>query len=175
MKIRDGDTLQSDLIGEYIGGMENKLSQIESSSSQILIEFYSENLSSLDHGLCGGGFLGHATQICKFWNLIIGFKFSIEYRYSIHLNLASTIVASKSSSSGIIAAAAAVGNVTLSAIKNSISSHKLNIIDFKLTLAHVAAIIFVSFISLISLMLGEFFLSAANSKCWLAWSDNITN
>lgn len=71
LKIRDGDTLQSDLIGEYIGGMENKLSQIESSSSQILIEFYSENLSDLDHGLCGGGFLGHAMQICKFNNLII--------------------------------------------------------------------------------------------------------
>lgn len=65
-------------------------------------------------------------------------------------------VPGKISSVGFIAAAAAAGNVTISAIKNSISSHKLNIIDFKLTLAHAAAIIFVSFISLISLMLGRF-------------------
>lgn len=62
LKIRNGDDLQSDLIGEYIGGMENKLELLESSGSELLIEFKSEGLSHMDHGLCGGGFLAHATQ-----------------------------------------------------------------------------------------------------------------
>lgn len=66
LRIRDGDTLQADLIGRYIGGMENKLDVLESSASQILIEFFSEDLSQTDHGLCGGGFLGHATQISEY-------------------------------------------------------------------------------------------------------------
>lgn len=49
-----------------------------------------------------------------------------------------------------------IANITISAvIKNSIQSHKIKIIDFKLTLAHVAAIVFVCFISLISLLLGK--------------------
>lgn len=63
LRIRDGDTLQADLIGKYVGGMENQLDLIESSGSQLLIEFFSEDLSNMDHGLCGGGFLAHATQI----------------------------------------------------------------------------------------------------------------
>ncbi|XP_063702642.1 uncharacterized protein LOC134832514 [Culicoides brevitarsis] len=115
LRVRDGDTLQADLIGRYVGGMENKLDVLESSASQILIEFFSEDLSHTDHGLCGGGFLGHATQI----------------------------------------KATSIANITISAvIKNSIQSHKIKIIDFKLTLAHIAAIVFVCFISLISLLLG---------------------
>lgn len=62
LKIRNGDDLQSDLIGEYVGGMENKLDLLESTGSELLLEFKSEDLSHMDHGLCGGGFLAHAYQ-----------------------------------------------------------------------------------------------------------------
>lgn len=62
LKVRNGDDLQSDLIGEYVGGMENKLISLESTGSELLLEFKSEDLSHMDHGLCGGGFLAHAYQ-----------------------------------------------------------------------------------------------------------------
>uniref|UniRef100_A0A336L527 CSON003189 protein n=1 Tax=Culicoides sonorensis TaxID=179676 RepID=A0A336L527_CULSO len=115
LRVRDGDTLQADLIGGYIGGMENNLNVLESTGPQLLIEFFSDDLTHSNNGLCGGGFLGHATQI--------------------KLN--------------------SIANITVSAIiKNPIQSHKIKIIDFKLTLAHLAAIVFVCFISLISLLLG---------------------
>lgn len=62
LKIRDGDSLSSELIAEYIGGNGNFPEAIISTESQILLEFFSDELSTLGQ-LCGGGFLAHAQQI----------------------------------------------------------------------------------------------------------------
>lgn len=65
LKIRDGDSLASDLIAEYIGGNDNFVKSIISTESQVLIEFYSNELSTIGES-CKGGFLSHAQQISKF-------------------------------------------------------------------------------------------------------------
>ena len=65
LKIRDGDSLASDLILEYIGGTANNPKEILSTKPQMLLEFYSSERLTKDDS-CEGGFLGHAQQICMF-------------------------------------------------------------------------------------------------------------
>ncbi|KAJ6635680.1 Hemicentin-1, partial [Pseudolycoriella hygida] len=62
LRIRDGDSLAADLIAEYIGGTDKLTQSVISSESQILLEFYSNELSTLGES-CKGGFLTHAQQI----------------------------------------------------------------------------------------------------------------
>lgn len=64
LRIRDGDSLAADLIAEYIGGTDKLTQSVISSESQILVEFYSNELSTLGES-CKGGFLTHAQQIRK--------------------------------------------------------------------------------------------------------------
>lgn len=65
LKIRDGDSLAADLLAQYIGGSANRIEAITSTSSKILLEFYSNELSTIGES-CKGGFLTHARQIRKF-------------------------------------------------------------------------------------------------------------
>ncbi|GAB0092724.1 hypothetical protein DMENIID0001_077550 [Sergentomyia squamirostris] len=111
LKIRDGDSLSSDLIGEFIGGYTKVPDSATSSSSQMLLEFLSDELASMGES-CGGGFLAHVQQIC-------------------HQNVSFPVT-----SRAII---------PISTIES---------IAMKLTIAHVAAIAFVSVIIVMSLMLG---------------------
>lgn len=67
LRIRDGDSLASELIAEFIGGNNKLIKTIVSSESQILLEFYSNDLSTLGDS-CKGGFLIHAEQIRKYKN-----------------------------------------------------------------------------------------------------------
>lgn len=82
MKIRDGDSLASELIFDYIGGYDKatKKTVIMSSESQTLIEFYSNELSMIDDS-CKGGFLTHAHQIRK--NV---FKINVFFRFFLFNN-----------------------------------------------------------------------------------------
>lgn len=61
LKLRDGDSLSSEMIAEYNGGSEHT-DTVVSTSSQMLLEFFSDELESMGE-TCGGGFLGHAQQI----------------------------------------------------------------------------------------------------------------
>ncbi|XP_059614822.1 uncharacterized protein LOC132260580 [Phlebotomus argentipes] len=111
LKIRDGDSLASNLIGEFIGGYTRVPDSATTSGSQMLLEFLSDELASMGES-CGGGFLAHVQQIC-------------------HQN-ASFPVTSRAI-------------IPISTIES---------IAMKLTIAHVAAIAFVSVIIVVSLMLG---------------------
>lgn len=64
VRIRDGDSLSRDLIGEFIGGAVKNIDPIISSGPFLLIEFYSTELSTIGHS-CKGGFLLHAQQMSK--------------------------------------------------------------------------------------------------------------
>lgn len=65
LKIRDGDSLSSELIGEFIGGYTRVPDSATSSGSQMLLEFLSDELASMGES-CGGGFLAHVQQICTY-------------------------------------------------------------------------------------------------------------
>lgn len=49
------------MLAEYVGGMRNLTKSIISSDTQILLEFFSNELSTVDDA-CKGGFLLHAVQ-----------------------------------------------------------------------------------------------------------------
>lgn len=73
VRIRDGDSLASELIAEYVGGSEwttnsgapqrqrQRSAAVLASQSQILLEFYTNDLAVLGDE-CKGGFLIHAQQ-----------------------------------------------------------------------------------------------------------------
>lgn len=65
IRVRDGDSLASELVGEFIGGNEKITEAIVSSDSKLLLEFYSNELLTIGES-CKGGFLTHAQQIRKF-------------------------------------------------------------------------------------------------------------
>lgn len=64
LKVRDGDSLGAQLVVEYEGGTFERPKQevAVSTNSQILIEFFSDELAILGDS-CGGGFLVHVQQI----------------------------------------------------------------------------------------------------------------
>lgn len=64
VRIRDGDSLAKDLLAEFIGGSPRGTEPIVSSGAFMLLEFYSNELSTIEHS-CRGGFLSHAQQIRK--------------------------------------------------------------------------------------------------------------
>lgn len=61
IRVRDGDSLLSELVGEYVGGTSKITAAILSSDSKLLLEFYSNELSTIGES-CKGGFLTHAQQ-----------------------------------------------------------------------------------------------------------------
>lgn len=75
IRVRDGDSLGSDLIGEFVGGAVKSSEPIVSSESKLLLEFYSNELSTIGES-CKGGFLTHAQQIREL--LINNFLFLIK-------------------------------------------------------------------------------------------------
>jgi hypothetical protein len=62
LKIRDGDSLVSELLADFYGGTNDLPSSVTTTDSQMLLEFFSDELASMGES-CGGGFLGHAQQI----------------------------------------------------------------------------------------------------------------
>lgn len=64
LKVRDGDFLGAQLVVEYEGGsIEPPHQEVAvSTNSQILIEFFSDELAVMGDS-CGGGFLVHVQQI----------------------------------------------------------------------------------------------------------------
>lgn len=64
LKMRDGDSMGAPLIVEYEGGsIEPPHQEVAvSTNSQILIEFFSDELAVMGES-CGGGFLVHVQQI----------------------------------------------------------------------------------------------------------------
>lgn len=65
IRIRDGDSLAAELIAEYIGGYTVQYEAIISTGSKLLLEFYSNELSTVGES-CKGGFLAHPQQIRKY-------------------------------------------------------------------------------------------------------------
>lgn len=65
IRIRNGDSLAAELIAEFRGGSTKTFEPIVSSSTHLLLEFYSNDLSMIGHS-CKGGFLTNAQQIRKF-------------------------------------------------------------------------------------------------------------
>lgn len=61
VKIRDGDSLGSDLIFQNNGGTNFRSENVTSSGNQVLVEFFSDEIASID-GSCNGGFLAHVEQ-----------------------------------------------------------------------------------------------------------------
>jgi hypothetical protein len=64
LKIRDGDSLVSELLANFYGGSADLPSAVTTTGSQMLLEFFSDELISMGES-CGGGFLGHAQQLSK--------------------------------------------------------------------------------------------------------------
>lgn len=68
LKVRDGDSLTSELIGNFLGGNlidDTYPKPVVSTNPQILLEFFSDELETTGQA-CGGGFLAHAQQIRLF-------------------------------------------------------------------------------------------------------------
>lgn len=64
VKIRDGDSLGSELIAENYGGLALNSGPILSTDIKLLLEFFSDDFSMIGES-CKGGFLIHAQQIRK--------------------------------------------------------------------------------------------------------------
>lgn len=76
LKIRDGDSVSSNLLSEKLPGIQNFSAPVTSSGHKILIELFSEKKISED-SVCSGGFLAHVELIGEFvqWNQKISSKF----------------------------------------------------------------------------------------------------
>lgn len=72
VRIRDGDSLAAELVAEYVGGVPKPSEPVISTGSKLLLEFYSNELSTVGES-CKGGFLTHAQQIRKYFEC--GFPF----------------------------------------------------------------------------------------------------
>lgn len=66
VRVRDGDSLLSELVGEYMGGTAKTADSILSSGSKLLLEFYSNELSTIGES-CKGGFVTHAQQFREYF------------------------------------------------------------------------------------------------------------
>lgn len=132
MRIRDGDSLAADLIAEYIGGTDKVTQSVISSESQILLEFYSNELSTLGES-CKGGFLTHAQQIRKI---------NLFYKMLASGNFFVILETDRS-------------NVTISVTSRAIMPIDISPIAMKLTLVHIIAILFASVIIIVSALLGK--------------------
>uniref|UniRef100_T1GGT1 CUB domain-containing protein n=1 Tax=Megaselia scalaris TaxID=36166 RepID=T1GGT1_MEGSC len=62
LKIRDGDSVSSNLLSEKLPGIQNFSAPVTSSGHKILIELFSEKKISED-SVCSGGFLAHVELI----------------------------------------------------------------------------------------------------------------
>lgn len=135
LRIRDGDSLAAELIAEYIGGTDKLTQSVISTDSQILLEFYSNELSTLGES-CKGGFLTHAQQIRKCdWSIsLLG---SPQEKFSFFI-----LETDRS-------------NVTISVTSRAIMPIDLSPIAMKLTIVHIIAILFASVIIIVSALLGK--------------------
>lgn len=64
LKIRDGDSVSSNLLSEKLPGNQNFSAPVTSTGPKILIEMFSEKKISVD-SVCSGGFLAHVELIGK--------------------------------------------------------------------------------------------------------------
>lgn len=63
-KIRDGDSLGSELIAENYGGTPMRSDLVVSNDSKMLLEFFSDDFTTIGES-CKGGFLVHTQQVRK--------------------------------------------------------------------------------------------------------------
>lgn len=66
IRIRDGDSLVAELIAEFSGGSAKNSEPIVSSGTRLLLEFYSNELSTIGQS-CKGAFRTHAQQMRKYF------------------------------------------------------------------------------------------------------------
>lgn len=64
IRIRDGNSITSELIAEFIGKTKNKTQVISSTGAILLIEFFSDP-EAAKSPLCNGRFLARSIQIGK--------------------------------------------------------------------------------------------------------------
>ncbi|KAG5860639.1 hypothetical protein JTB14_020668 [Gonioctena quinquepunctata] len=62
LKIRDGNALSSNLLADLSGDPDTTPSIVNSTGPNLLLEFFSDEISTGGH-ICGGGFVAHATQM----------------------------------------------------------------------------------------------------------------
>ncbi|KAF2884467.1 hypothetical protein ILUMI_21705, partial [Ignelater luminosus] len=62
LKVRDGSSLSANLLADLSGAPDSVPSVVNSSGSNLLLEFFSNEAPTAGH-LCGGGFLAQAIQI----------------------------------------------------------------------------------------------------------------
>lgn len=95
LKVRDGDSLGAQLVVEYEGGTVESLNQnlAVSTHSQILIEFFSDELALMGDS-CGGGFLVHVHQIPGWYFKCALLKYSIPSQIAFQWNLRPTSLSS---------------------------------------------------------------------------------
>ncbi|KAJ8961826.1 hypothetical protein NQ318_021441 [Aromia moschata] len=62
LKVRDGNSLSSNLLADLSGVPDTTPAVVNSTGSNLLLEFFSEETSSSQQ-ICGGGFLAHASQL----------------------------------------------------------------------------------------------------------------
>lgn len=72
IRVRDGDSLAAELVGEFIGGTAKNSNSIVSGGAKLLLEFYSNELSTMGES-CKGAFLTHAQQIRKIFCRLCSF------------------------------------------------------------------------------------------------------
>ncbi|KAG4070637.1 hypothetical protein HA402_013557 [Bradysia odoriphaga] len=133
LRIRDGDSLAAELIAEYIGGNDKPTQAVISTESQILLEFYSNELSTLGES-CKGGFLTHAQQIREY-----------AYFFGSNMKFERLVCVSETDRS----------NVTISVTSRAVMPIDISPIAMKLTIVHIIAILFASVIIIVSALLGK--------------------
>jgi hypothetical protein len=62
LKVRDGSSLSSNLLADLSGAADTTPSVVNSTGSNLLLEFFSDKIV-VGGQICGGGFLAHASQI----------------------------------------------------------------------------------------------------------------
>lgn len=73
LKIRDGNSLSSNLLADLWGGRDTQPSIVNSTGSNLLLEYFSDEVFSVSTSMarhdCGGGFLAQALQISMLFGL----------------------------------------------------------------------------------------------------------
>lgn len=69
LKIRDGNSLSSNLLADLWGGRDTQPSIVNSTGPNLLLEYFSDEVfavtTSMARPSCGGGFVGQAIQMSK--------------------------------------------------------------------------------------------------------------
>lgn len=133
LKVRDGSSLSANLLADLSGAPDSVPSVVNSSGSNLLLEFFSNEAPTAGH-LCGGGFLAQAIQISK------DLKYK-KRKYIIHREIFAGPIKSNITGMPI---AQGVGIIPTAALK--------------LTAVHIATIFFLSGLLVATALLGAQYL-----------------